>query len=200
MNPEMLALLAQLRDIQQPDTGGFAVAPVWFVVVFLLLLTLLVARRLLLRHSQRRAAERWRSDARVELKQIYDGYTPQSANVTVAQCSGLLRRIALAVKPRSDVASLTGQEWIDLLDQVHGSNAFSKSQRQLLLEFAYRKPQADVQHRANTVAHEQPATEASELNLQNASHERIHSLLGLTSELIERAAPSINKMSDGTVK
>ena len=177
MNPETLSLLSQLRDIHQPDTGGFAIAPVWFVVAFLLLFLVLGVRSLLTRYLHARAAQQWRGDAREELRGIRERQQQQAANVTVAECSGLLRRIALAVKPRADVAAITGQQWLTLLDQVHGSNAFSESYSPLLLESPYRNPR-----------------QAQTYNQTQA--DKVSGLLDLTSELIDRASPAINKAPD----
>ncbi len=195
MNPESLSLLSQLRDIHQPDTGGFAIAPVWFVLALMLVIALLLLRSLIARFFHQRAAERWRSDARQELSSIRGRQQQQDLSVTVAECSGLLRRIALAVKPRSEVAALTGHQWLQVLDQMHGSNTFSESYASLLLEFTYRKPRAGT-HSANTTP--EAADVAIQSGQQSTEAQRVLDLLGVTGELIERAAPSVSKPLDGT--
>ena len=59
-----------------------------------------------------------------------------------AEVSALLKRVALARYPRTQVASLTGRPWLDLLDREGGGGRFATGPGKVLAEGPYA-PTAD---------------------------------------------------------
>ncbi|WP_105103749.1 DUF4381 domain-containing protein [Microbulbifer pacificus] len=55
-----------------------------------------------------------------------------------AQIAALLRRTALAVYPREQVAGLTGEDWLAFLNRQYRGNAFKGDVGETLLRGAYR--------------------------------------------------------------
>lgn len=134
MNPSPSANqldLSQLRDIHLPTpVSWWPPAPGWWIITVLLLL-LLVGAYWFIRHRRRL---RWRSEALAELVQLQ--HASVSSQQQVALLSALLRRVAMSCFPRHDVASLTGQAWLDFLDQHGGTFGVHG---ELLLAAPYRR-------------------------------------------------------------
>jgi hypothetical protein len=61
-------------------------------------------------------------------------------HVLAARLPELLKRVALHVEPRAEVAALTGQGWLTLLDRMYGGNGFVKGPGRLLPRLAYGTP------------------------------------------------------------
>jgi hypothetical protein len=102
-----------------------------------------------------RAVRRWRANAyrRVALAElqrlvVHPGNGSSAAD-TLAETAELLKRVALAAFPRTDIASLTGEGWISWLHHTGRSAVFPGEIARLLAETIYR-PTA-----ANTVPPEQ---------------------------------------------
>jgi len=53
--------------------------------------------------------------------------------------SALLRRTAISIYPREQVASLTGQAWLDFLDRPFKEKKFSSPQGQQLINSLYQQ-------------------------------------------------------------
>ena len=131
------ALLASLRDIHLPETTGSALAPGWLLLggVAALLISMLVFYL-----WRRRRIDDWRQVAQQELALINEdaGRVPEAE--TLAACSRLLRRVSLALAPRREVASMTGEHWLGLLDSLHRSSEFSTGPGRVLADQPYRRP------------------------------------------------------------
>ncbi|WP_193215026.1 DUF4381 domain-containing protein [Luteolibacter marinus] len=102
--PEDPASLDRMHDLAlPPQVPWWPLAPGWYVVIALLLvLALLLAHRIW---------SHWRRNAyrRAALHQLATcGDSPAVAE--------LLRRTALAIVPRSEVAAKSGSDWTDWLD------------------------------------------------------------------------------------
>ena len=129
------ALMELMHDLVWPD--AIAMWPQtsgWWVLAGWLLAVLLV----LLRHWRtHRVANRYRREALAQLRVIaaYAGERPTEA---AAQIAALLKRTALAVYPRTQVASLYGPAWEAFLrESAPGDVAVSKAAA-LLASAAYR--------------------------------------------------------------
>ena len=58
---------------------------------------------------------------------------------TLKQLSAFVRRVSISVNPRADVASLTGKQWLNYLDQSVEGTPFSTGVGQYLSDAQYRK-------------------------------------------------------------
>lgn len=137
MNPEDLPI----RDLHLPDmTGWWPLAPGWWFLIALAVLGLVV----LVRRSYRR----WQHNAprRLALKRlaaISDEFEQGISAVLLGkELSELTRRAMLAYAPRDEVAGLTGDEWLQWLDQGLDDRPFSEGAGKILESLPYINPQA----------------------------------------------------------
>ena len=107
------ALLAKLHDIVEPAPPGlWPLAPGWILVIFLLCLLLLRAAQIA-RAVWRRNA--YRRQATAELVQLQKTLAANTAAASATQALTILRRCALHIAPRHEVAALAGSEWTNFL-------------------------------------------------------------------------------------
>lgn len=121
--PGQLDLLNALRDIHAPPPPGlWPPAPGWWLLG-LVLLGLIVW--LGIRHLQRQRRRRPIHQALTELQ----AWTERAAGreddpQTAAELSELLKRAALVHYPRTEVAGLTGEAWLEFLDRTAATEEF----------------------------------------------------------------------------
>ncbi len=136
--------LAQLKDIHLPDAiGWWPLAPGWYV---LLLMILIIAAVLayILRKRHRDAL------AKNQALELLKSYTIQyekdrNAQLASARISELLRRVALVYYPRSAVASLHSEAWIEFLNKTSKGVDFN-SVKSMLLDSPFKtKETVDLQ-------------------------------------------------------
>lgn len=132
--------IEQLRGLHLPvEPGWWPPAPGWWVlaILALLLLTLLAWQ-----WRTRRSARRWKTAALVEYRAISSmpAETAGDRAQIVRQCSVLLRRVGLAVLPRSGIAGTTGELWLRQLDTLGRTNAFTHGPGRALLDAPYLRP------------------------------------------------------------
>lgn len=128
--------LANLRDIHLPEPiAWWPPAPGWWV-----LLGLIAATALIIWLTRRRRADRPRRAALEALAAAKRAYEESDdAHTAIADVSTLLRRFALHHFPGRDVASLTGDEWLQFLDRsAIGSNQFRDNVGVLLTQAPYQ--------------------------------------------------------------
>lgn len=115
--------LGKLHDFYQPPPPSWAPQTMGWYVVFglLFLLAVWVAWRVFARWRR----NRYRREALWELERA-----------GVSAIPALLKRTALAAWPREQVASLSGEPWLQFLE-IH-YKAFSKDQGQHILDLEYR--------------------------------------------------------------
>ncbi|MCW8929381.1 MAG: DUF4381 domain-containing protein [Gammaproteobacteria bacterium] len=117
---------SQLADIYLPEAITFwPIAPGWWlllglIVIFLLLIIYLIKRKPRIPEP---TSKELKSQALTELQAIKKKYNESSvpqeiAHETIKELSVLLRRYALSLYHRDDVASLTDQQWLQLLDKL----------------------------------------------------------------------------------
>lgn len=132
-----------LRDIHLPDPiSWWPVAPGWWLLAVLLLLSLAG----IWWWRKRKAAKRFQplALAAAELDILR---TARSGDATLAvELSAWLRRVCLAVFPRTDVASLNGKRWLAYLDEAAGQPLFGSGPGQVMADVAYR-PEPGVDSR-----------------------------------------------------
>lgn len=136
MNQNDPASLANLNDIVMPEAvGWWPLADGWYVLAgtFVILLGWYTFR----------SVKNWRANAyrRAALREldslIDDTRNPQSRASSLRQLPSLLKRTALSVYPREDVAGLTGEDWFDFLNSKMGKPSFTQSTFDTLNRVSY---------------------------------------------------------------
>ncbi len=137
MNPEDLPI----RDLHLPDmTGWWPLAPGWWFLIALAIFGLVVLVRRIYRRWQHNAPRRL---ALKRLAAISDEFEQGISAVLLGrELSELIRRAMLAYAPRDEVAGLTGDEWLQWLDQGLDDRPFSKGNGKILETLPYINPQA----------------------------------------------------------
>jgi cbb3-type cytochrome oxidase subunit 3 len=128
--------LEKLHDIVVPAPVSWAPqAPGWYVVFGLVLLGVgwWIYRRL-----RRFRKNRYRRLALKELTVIERQLQqPERRAEALAEIPALLKWTALAAFPRSEVAALTGEQWLAFLDRNLGGKDFKEGPGRFLSELAY---------------------------------------------------------------
>ena len=145
--------LAELRDIHLPgQIETWPPAPGWWLLALLLLAAVIAGFAFLIRRWR---ANRYRREARVALRALHNSWQAQQDDQAyLTDLQVLLKRTALTRFPREDVASLTGEAWVQFLDHSTGSHDFSLGAAEVLIDGNYR----------NDVEIDVPALQASALN------------------------------------
>ena len=134
MTPE--EILRDLRDIHLPEQADMAVAaglvlwPVAIVVTAALIAVWFAWRR--------RTA--WRREITSHLDRIERIAREGRALSGWTELAVLLRRIAIRVGDRREIASLTGDAWLEKLDQLFGSTTFANGPGRGLALYPYDAP------------------------------------------------------------
>jgi hypothetical protein len=132
VNPQ----LELLRDIALPEPIGWAPQTVGWWILLALIVAAGVAAAILIR--RRRRAGLYRRMALAELERIEAAMTdPGAGRSAAAELPALVKRTALAVFPRGEVASLSGDSWLRFLDESYGGKGFSAGPGKLLPSLAY---------------------------------------------------------------
>jgi Ca-activated chloride channel family protein len=123
----LVDLIGQLAEPAQPPAVSMVPQTVGWVVlavIVLFLLTWLVWR----------GVRSWQTNAyrRIALAEL------QLAGDDPAAIAAILRRTALAAWPRTQVASLVGDDWLAFLDRSGGEDEFSSAMGQAMLKAPYR--------------------------------------------------------------
>ena len=136
--------LDQLKDIHTPDAIGlWPLAIGWYLIAAFLIAALVLVGVILWRRRQqnayRRAALRECDDIE---REITAGSDCRAAAIRIAT---LLKRTALSVFPRAEVAPLSGDAWILFLESKASEARFSIASSQLLVEVSFRQNPPDNQ-------------------------------------------------------
>lgn len=131
-----------LRDLHLPDpVGWWPLAPGWWLLLLLAAAALVFGLYRAWRARQRNAARRF---ALRELKRYESEYLEHRNPVMLGrQLSQLLRRGMLAYAAREEVAGLTGEAWLEWLDEGMPLPYFHTEGGRSLLQLPYRDPQGD---------------------------------------------------------
>jgi hypothetical protein len=133
MNPAELPL----RDIHLPEpVSWWPMAPGWWWVLGLLLLASAVVTGIILYRRYRRS--RLAYWLKPEFQALTAKYAGDHDSLAFLQgVSSLLRRACLSLYPRKAVASLTNEDWLELLDQAGETSVFSQGAGRLLAQGPY---------------------------------------------------------------
>jgi len=137
VNPE---LVSRLRDIQGLDpVPWWPLAPGWWLLA-LLALMLLFALVTLVRNLRRYPAGSWRRHAWKQLRSLRQAAYHMPAQQLAGELSELMRRIAIARLGRARAAGLSGERWLEWLQQ-HDPSGFAWSRHgRPLLTLPYAPP------------------------------------------------------------
>lgn len=135
MNPNSPTL--DLRDIHLPDgISWWPLAPGWWIMLSIILLSLAVGI-FLYRRKQRRRMHRAATHEFANIKVAYAQHG--DVQQLVKALSVWLRRVCLSFYPRVDVAGLTGQAWLEFLDNNLSTMQFSEGAGQVLISAPYQQ-------------------------------------------------------------
>jgi hypothetical protein len=164
MNPDTLAPAAQpayqpayqpvaleLRDIHLPEpVSWWPVAPGWWALLALLVVAIVMFAVLRKVNRNRRLNRLLRDEIRHELETIKQHYH-QSANAVMLarELSQLLRRAGISYYSASNIAGLTGDDWLRFLAQTHSNErpklSFSSDNARTLLTAPYLDDNAQIE-------------------------------------------------------
>lgn len=124
-----------LRDIQVPEAiSSWPPAIGWWILAVLVPLCLYLTYRLYKRLTRKTAL----TEAKKYLQELREDKKMTKRQKVVA-ISGLMRRIAVTLYPRVRVASLTGDKWLNFLDESIPNRGFNSDTGWLLTKGLYGK-------------------------------------------------------------
>ena len=137
--------LDRLHDIVVPDpVGWLPLAPGW---IALLGIAALILCALGWRARLRYRATAYRRAALTELSMLQErAQSASDKQQIVGQLAALLKRVALAAYSRSDVASLSGDRWLEFLDKTGGTSTFRRGPGRSLCDLAYSARACEAAH------------------------------------------------------
>lgn len=133
-----------LRDIHLPGpVSWWPLAPGWWILMLLIFISIALVLFFIRRRRLHRISATYL--ARQELERIKTDYKLiQNKVVLVKELSELIRRLSISIYKRDEIASLTGQDWLEFLDQSIDNNLFSVGIGRVLIEAPYQdKPDYD---------------------------------------------------------
>ena len=137
--------LANLRDIHLPASiDAWPPAFGWWLLGGLVL----IAMGLLIYSAWRYwRSQRYSREAIIELRALYSTYQREEGPQDYLRgYTELLKRVALTHYPRSQVAALTGETWVQFLDSTAQSHEFSTGAGQILIQGKYQaQTEVDVE-------------------------------------------------------
>ena len=128
-----------LKDIHLPiEPGWWPPAPGWWFLLLFVVAALAFFRWWRWRQTQRRLSAIYMAQSELDKLQI-EFEQHRDSRKFVADVSILLRRMSISVYPRTDSASLTGEDWLHFLDIPFDDHPFSQGPGRILIEAPYRR-------------------------------------------------------------
>ena len=133
MQTDSLNIIEGLKPLHEPEAVAFwPPGPGWYLVGVLILG--LIAFGIV------RAARWWRGrQYRRTAVNTLEAWKKEAGALSVIIVNDLLKRVALKTYPREQVASLTGQAWLEFLSETARIPAFTEAPGRTLIEGLYRK-------------------------------------------------------------
>lgn len=129
-----------LKDIHLPEPiSWWPPAIGWWILAGVLILLMVLSYWLYTRITRRTAIK-----TAMKLLQKIQQDTSSSPEQILAELATLIRRVAISIFPREDVAGLTGKAWLKFLDETMGEPRFSEQAGSLLTNVRYRKENQQI--------------------------------------------------------
>jgi len=130
--------LDRLQEISLPQPAAWTPQTVgWYLLAAAVAFGLLWLARGFVRQ---RTANRYRRAALAELAAIETGMGDAAGPArALTEIPALLKRTALAVFPRAEVAGLSGEAWLGFLDATAGTTDFTSGPGRVLADLPYRQ-------------------------------------------------------------
>jgi hypothetical protein len=142
--PAQIPSLDALHDIVVPEPVSWMPATTAWNVLFGLLVVALIAITWLA--WRRHRANRYRRAALARMDEVEAALADRDRRSAALQrLPVIVKQVALAISPRSDVASLSGQPWLAYLDGTYQGDRFRDGPGRLLPGIAYARPEALAQ-------------------------------------------------------
>ncbi len=126
----------QLQDIHLPGSASFW--PLAFGWWILLVMIISVATWLVIKVIKRAKEKRHQHKILDKFKSLEKKLKTKPSNATIAEINTLLRQLAITYYPRTEVASLTGSDWLYFLDESGSTHEFSRGAGRILIEAPYQ--------------------------------------------------------------
>ena len=130
-----------LHDIHLPAAvSAWPPAIGWWILPLLILGLAFGVYHFIQYRKQRKKQIAYKKLAVNELHKIKQQYVDSNNSIALLRAvSTLLRRIGLSYLPRENIASLTGEQWIDTLNSLSSQNFIDHELSQLLAHAPYQK-------------------------------------------------------------
>ena len=128
-----------LKDIHLPSVPGWwPPAPGWWILLGLMIIIAVLYYCWYLRKQRIKGSAVHL--AKLELESLQSDFqSHQDARKFIADLSILLRRLSISAFPRTETASLTGEDWLLFLDDCMQSTSFSVGVGRILLDAPYKR-------------------------------------------------------------
>ncbi len=126
----------QLRDIHLPESASVWPLSIGWWVLFAM--TILMMTWLVIKAIKRRKQKRHQRKILAKFKALEEKLKATPNNNTVAEINTLLRQLAITYYPRTEIASLTGGDWLHFLDESGDTHDFSQGAGRILIEAPYQ--------------------------------------------------------------
>jgi hypothetical protein len=135
--------LPQLQDIHlAANPSWWPLAIGWWLLISILIFLL---AWLFLKLRQHAKLKKQRREILAKLNVLETNLNKSTCNEVVGDINILLRQLAIHYYPRKKIASLTGYNWLQFLDQSGKTSGFSKGAGRILIEAPYQPETASRQ-------------------------------------------------------
>ena len=126
----------QLQDIHLPESASFWPLALgwWILIAVIIFMAVWAITKVVKRIKQKRQQRR----ILAKFKALEKKLKANPSNTIVAEINTLLRQLAITYYPRTEIASLTGGDWLHFLDKSGGTHDFSRGAGRILIDAPYR--------------------------------------------------------------
>ena len=127
-----------LRDIHLPESVfWWPPAPGWWLLLLIIVAIISALILFIKKRKERHCSAVFL--AQKEMNRIKTEYKDhQDKTILVRELSELLRRVSVSIFSRRDTAALTGDAWLNFLDEYDDKKSFSEGIGRLLIEAPYK--------------------------------------------------------------